>query len=73
MRSVGGFFGLTEASQRGGVGEIGWQEFAERNIEVSCFIKHVLHNVCDVMCLSRFLDELPYLGPVIRGCVDSAS
>lgn len=36
LRSVGGFFGLTEASQRGGAGDIGWQEYAERNIEVEC-------------------------------------
>ena len=35
LRSVGGFFGLTEASQRGDVGEIGWQQFTERNLEVS--------------------------------------
>lgn len=35
LRSVGGFFGLTEVSQRGGGEEIGWQEFTERNFEVS--------------------------------------
>lgn len=34
LLSVGGFFGLTEASQRGDGNEIGWQEFTERNIEV---------------------------------------
>lgn len=34
LRSVGGFFGLTEASQRGNENVIGWQEFNERNLEV---------------------------------------
>ena len=34
LRSVGGFFGLTAESQRGHDGEMGWQEYAERNIEV---------------------------------------
>lgn len=34
LRTVGGFFGLTEASQRGDEGEIGWQQFTERNFEV---------------------------------------
>lgn len=34
LRSVGGFFGVTAESQRGNHGEMGWQEYAERNIEV---------------------------------------
>lgn len=37
LRSVGGFFGLTEASQRGNNDVIGWQEFNERNLEVDAF------------------------------------
>ncbi len=31
---VGGFFGVTEASQQGTVETIGWEEFTERRVEV---------------------------------------
>ena len=54
LRSVGGFFGLTQESQRGNEGAIGWQEYAERNIEVRNIVtslsKHgmVLWGVWDV-------------------------
>lgn len=34
LRSVGNFFGVTETSQRGGDGHIGWEQFNERNYEV---------------------------------------